>query len=85
MLQNLNHYENMLSRAHSNYLAQISIEITQLSNTTNDVLNRMTVFATILLPMNVVTGIYILYFIYIYFFFNKIQIKQIYFFSSYNK
>ncbi|CAB4385017.1 unnamed protein product [Rhizophagus irregularis] len=58
MLQNLNHYENMLSRAHSNYLAQISIEITQLSNTTNDFLNRMTVFATILLPMNVITGLF---------------------------
>jgi len=58
MLQNLNHYENMLSRAHSNYLAQISIEITQLSNTTNNFLNRMTVFATILLPMNVITGLF---------------------------
>ncbi|GBB86672.1 hypothetical protein RclHR1_13050001 [Rhizophagus clarus] len=58
MLQNLNHYENMLSRAHSNYLAQISIEITQLSNATNDFLNRMTVFATILLPMNVITGLF---------------------------
>ncbi|CAG8521163.1 17117_t:CDS:2, partial [Funneliformis caledonium] len=58
MLQNLNHYETMLSRAHSNYLAQISIEITQLSNKTNEVLNRMTIFGTILLPMNVITGLF---------------------------
>ncbi|CAI2166702.1 17444_t:CDS:2 [Funneliformis geosporum] len=58
MLQNLSHFETMLSRAHSNYLAQISIEITQLSNKTNEVLNRMTVFGTILLPMNVITGLF---------------------------
>nr|CAG8614972.1 1638_t:CDS:10 [Entrophospora candida] len=58
MLQNLNHYELILSRAHSNYLAQISIEITQLSNKTNEIINKLTVFATILLPMNVVTGLF---------------------------
>lgn len=28
MTQNLNHYEKILSRSHSNYLAQISIEMT---------------------------------------------------------
>nr|CAG8439656.1 16067_t:CDS:2 [Entrophospora candida]CAG8489576.1 9427_t:CDS:2 [Entrophospora candida] len=55
MLQNLNHYELILSRAHSNYLAQISIEITQLSNKTNEIINKLTVFATVLVPMNVVT------------------------------
>ncbi|CAJ0635022.1 7961_t:CDS:2 [Entrophospora sp. SA101] len=58
MLQNLNHYELILSRAHSNYLAQISIEITQLSNKTNNIINKLTAFATILLPMNVVTGLF---------------------------
>ncbi|CAJ0910785.1 8673_t:CDS:2, partial [Entrophospora sp. SA101] len=44
--------------AHSNYLAQISIEITQLSNKTNNIINKLTAFATILLPMNVVTGLF---------------------------
>ncbi|CAJ0833649.1 13830_t:CDS:2 [Entrophospora sp. SA101] len=58
MLQNLNHYELILSRAHSNYLAQISIEITQLSNKTNEIINKLTVFATVLVPMNVVTGLF---------------------------
>jgi magnesium transporter len=58
MLQNLNHYETILSRSHSNYLAQISIELSQTSNVTNDVVGRLTTFATILLPMNVVTGLF---------------------------
>jgi Mg2+ and Co2+ transporter CorA len=48
MLQNLNHYETILSRAHSNYLAQISIELTQTSNSFNQTVSRLTVFATVL-------------------------------------
>jgi magnesium transporter len=37
MSQNLVHYEKTLARSHSNYLAQISIELTQASNRTSDV------------------------------------------------
>ncbi|KAI8343701.1 hypothetical protein BC941DRAFT_412072 [Chlamydoabsidia padenii] len=58
MLQNLNHYETLLARTHTNYLAKISIELTQTSNSTNLVIGRLTIFATILLPMNLVTGIW---------------------------
>lgn len=58
MLQNLSHYETVLARAHSNYLAQISIKLSQTSNSTNHVIGRLTVFATILLPMNIVTGLW---------------------------
>lgn len=43
MLQNLSHYEKILSRSHSNYLAQINIEMTSASNETNDVLTKLTV------------------------------------------
>ncbi|KAF8332138.1 magnesium transporter [Amanita rubescens] len=32
MTQNLNHYEKILSRSHSNYLAQVSIEMTGANN-----------------------------------------------------
>jgi hypothetical protein len=32
MTANLNHYEKILSRSHSNYLAQISIEMTEANN-----------------------------------------------------
>lgn len=54
MVQNLNHYEKILSRSHSNYLAQISIEMTKVNNDTNDVLSRLTVLGTMLIPMNLV-------------------------------
>ncbi|EEB07492.1 CorA family magnesium ion transporter [Schizosaccharomyces japonicus yFS275] len=58
MVQNLNHYEKILSRSHSNYLAQISINMTLVSNETNDVLSRLTVLGTILVPLNLVTGLW---------------------------
>ncbi|OJA15334.1 hypothetical protein AZE42_03343 [Rhizopogon vesiculosus] len=58
MTQNLNHYEKILSRSHSNYLAQISIEMTDANNQINDVLSKMTALGTILIPMNLVTGIW---------------------------
>ncbi|ETW83532.1 cora metal ion transporter [Heterobasidion irregulare TC 32-1] len=56
MTQNLNHYEKILSRSHSNYLAQISIEITDANNQINDVLSKLTALGTVLIPMNLVTG-----------------------------
>ncbi|KAI8063506.1 hypothetical protein BC940DRAFT_358011 [Gongronella butleri] len=58
MLQNLNHFETALARSHSNYLAKISIELTQTSNATNQVIGRLTIFATVLVPMNLVTGLF---------------------------
>lgn len=58
MMQNLNHYEKSLARSHSNYLAQISIDITQASNRTSDTVMRMTLLASILVPLNVITGLF---------------------------
>ncbi|KIO12395.1 hypothetical protein M404DRAFT_124379 [Pisolithus tinctorius Marx 270] len=58
MTQNLNHYEKILSRSHSNYLAQISIEMTDANNQINDVLSKLTALGTILIPMNLVTGLW---------------------------
>ncbi|KAG9290402.1 hypothetical protein G9A89_007133 [Geosiphon pyriformis] len=58
MVQNINHCENILGRSHSTYLAQISIEITQLSNKTNDAIGKLSVFATILLPSTLIAGIF---------------------------
>jgi magnesium transporter len=57
MTQNLNHYEKILSRSHSNYLAQISIEMTDANNQINDVLSKLTALGTVLIPMNLVTGV----------------------------
>lgn len=56
MTQSLNHYEKILSRSHSNYLAQISIEMTEANNQINDVLSKLTALGTVLIPMNLVTG-----------------------------
>ncbi|OZJ02037.1 hypothetical protein BZG36_05079 [Bifiguratus adelaidae] len=58
MLQNINHYEKILARSHGNYLAQISIELTQTSNYTNEVVGRLSVFATIIVPLNIITGLW---------------------------
>ncbi|KAI8882814.1 cora-domain-containing protein [Backusella circina FSU 941] len=58
MLQSLNHYEKISSRSHSNYLAQISIEMTQTNNEINDVLSKMTALGSVVIPMNLVTGLW---------------------------
>ncbi|KAI9701764.1 MAG: CorA metal ion transporter [Candelina mexicana] len=58
MTGNLTHYENILSRSHSNYLAQISIRMNERQEQTADVLGKLTVLGTIVLPMNIVTGMW---------------------------
>lgn len=58
MVQSLNHYEKLLARSHSNYLAQINIDMTRVNNDMNDVLGKITVLGTIVLPMNIVTGLW---------------------------
>ncbi|KAF2743821.1 cora-domain-containing protein [Sporormia fimetaria CBS 119925] len=58
MTGNLSHYENLLSRAHSNYLAQINIRMNERQEKTSDILGKLTVLGTIVLPMNVVTGVW---------------------------
>ncbi|KAF8477562.1 hypothetical protein BDZ91DRAFT_648199 [Kalaharituber pfeilii] len=58
MVANLNHYEKILSRSHSNYLAQINIKMNERQEKTADVLGRLTVLGTIVLPMNIITGLW---------------------------
>lgn len=58
MVANLNHYEKILSRSHSNYLADMSIEMTRINNDTNNVVSRLTVLGTIIFPMNLITGLW---------------------------
>jgi magnesium transporter len=52
MTQNLNHYEKILSRSHSNYLAQISIEMTDANNQINDVLSSVAQSSQSILGVN---------------------------------
>uniref|UniRef100_A0A093XQE4 Putative metal ion transporter C27B12.12c n=1 Tax=Talaromyces marneffei PM1 TaxID=1077442 RepID=A0A093XQE4_TALMA len=54
MTSNLTHYETLLSRAHSNYLAQINILMNERQERTADVLGKLTVLGTIVLPMNII-------------------------------
>ncbi|KAJ5888741.1 hypothetical protein N7495_008782 [Penicillium taxi] len=58
MTGNLTHYETMLSRAHSNYLAQINILMNERQEQTADVLGKLTVLGTIVLPMNIICGMW---------------------------
>ncbi|KAJ2598917.1 CorA metal ion transporter [Coemansia sp. RSA 1721] len=58
MMQNAAHYDNILGRAHANYLAQISIELTESSNRTNDVVAKLSALAAIVVPLNFVTGMW---------------------------
>ena len=55
---NLSQPYRLLSRAHSNYLAQINIRMNERQEQTADVLGKLTVLGTIVLPMNIVTGMW---------------------------
>ena len=58
MVASLNHYEKLLSRSHSNYLAQINIDMTKVNNDMNDVLGKITILGAIVMPMNIITGLW---------------------------
>ncbi|EFX00473.1 Mg2+ transporter protein [Grosmannia clavigera kw1407] len=58
MMNNLMHCEKMLSRTHSNYLAQLSIDSISQGTNTNRVLSKITFIASIIVPLNVVTGLF---------------------------
>ncbi|RKF73420.1 putative family metal ion transporter [Golovinomyces cichoracearum] len=58
MTGNLTHYEKILARSHGNYLAQINIRMNERQEQTADVLGKLTVLGTIVLPMNIITGLW---------------------------
>ncbi|KIX10106.1 uncharacterized protein Z518_01187 [Rhinocladiella mackenziei CBS 650.93] len=58
MMSNLIHVEKMLSRSHANYLAQLNVDNILKGNHTNKALAKITVVATILVPLNLVTGLF---------------------------
>lgn len=58
MMSNLGHFEKMLSRSHSNYLAQLSVGAIAQGNRANEVLSKITLAATILVPMNLICGLF---------------------------
>jgi magnesium transporter len=58
MVTNLGHFEKILSRSHSNYLAQLSINSIAQGTDTNRVLSKITFLASILVPLNLVSGLF---------------------------
>lgn len=48
----------LLSRAHSNYLAQINVLMNERQEQTADVLGKLTVLGTIVLPLNIICGMW---------------------------
>ena len=58
MMSNLQHVEKMLSRSHSNYLAQLSVQNIEQGNKANNVLSKVTLLASILVPLNLVCGLF---------------------------
>jgi magnesium transporter len=58
MMTSLAQFEKMLSRAHSNYLAQLSIDNITQGNNANKVLSKITLLASILVPLNLVCGMF---------------------------
>ncbi|KAI0127489.1 cora-like Mg2+ transporter [Xylariales sp. AK1849] len=58
MMTNLTHFEKILSRAHSNYLAQLTIDSISQGTKTNEGLAKITFLASVIVPLNVVTGLF---------------------------
>ncbi|KAI9728769.1 MAG: Mg(2+) transporter [Chrysothrix sp. TS-e1954] len=58
MASNLGHFDHVLSRSHANYLAQLSVDNISQGNKANQVLAKLTFLATILVPMNLICGLF---------------------------
>jgi magnesium transporter len=58
MATNLGHFEKILSRAHSNYLATLSINNISQGTDMNRVLSKITMLGSILVPLNLVSGVF---------------------------
>lgn len=58
MMSNLGHFEKMLSRSHTNHLTQITLQHTEQGSRANNLLGKITVLASILVPMNLVAGLF---------------------------
>ena len=58
MMSNLSHFEKILGRSHSNHLSQISLSHIEQGSRANELLGKITVFATILVPLNLIAGLF---------------------------
>ncbi|KAL8734535.1 MAG: hypothetical protein Q9166_001435 [cf. Caloplaca sp. 2 TL-2023] len=58
MMSNLAHADQMLNRSHTNHLAQLSVDTIVQGNRANEVLSKITLLATILVPLNLICGLF---------------------------
>ncbi|WEW56494.1 hypothetical protein PRK78_001939 [Emydomyces testavorans] len=58
MMSNLGHFEKMLSRSHSNYLAQLNVTNIMLGNDVNRILSKITFLGSVLVPLNLICGLF---------------------------
>ncbi|ORZ04104.1 hypothetical protein BCR42DRAFT_457285 [Absidia repens] len=58
MTQNMNHYSRILSRAHTNYLAQVNVGLSMTYRTTNKVMNRLSFLGTICIPITFIASLW---------------------------
>ncbi|KAJ1948114.1 CorA metal ion transporter [Linderina pennispora] len=56
ILNTCSHAETVLARAHSNYLAKISLELSRATFNSNATTERWTMLGTIVVPINIVTS-----------------------------
>ena len=58
MNSNLSHFKKMLPQSHANYFAALSIDQIQQGNHANEALGRITLLASVLVPLNVISGLF---------------------------
>ncbi|KAL8803956.1 MAG: hypothetical protein Q9200_006004 [Gallowayella weberi] len=58
MMSNLAHCDQMLNRSHTNHLAQLSVDQIVQGNRANEVLSKITLLASILVPLNLICGLF---------------------------
>ncbi|KKA27167.1 hypothetical protein TD95_000382 [Thielaviopsis punctulata] len=58
MVGNLTHFEKMLSRVHHSYLTQLTVSSISQGTATNEALSKITFLASILVPLNLVSGMF---------------------------
>lgn len=58
MFQNLASYEKIFSRSHSNYLAQLQVKSFYSNHQVTEMLSKVTLIGTLLVPMNLITGLF---------------------------
>ncbi|VUC20061.1 unnamed protein product [Clonostachys rosea] len=58
MTSNISHFETILARAHSNYLATLSISNHSQAHMTNRVLNKVTLLAGVFVPLQLVSSLF---------------------------